>query len=53
MTSESFSDDAMSIEYEDDDGASDGDAAVGPHDDSNGSLDNVTRRSSKTSSTSR
>ena len=53
MTSESFSDDAMSIEYEDDDGAAAGDAAVGPHDDSNGSLDNVTRRSSKTSSTSR
>ena len=52
MTSESFSDDAMSIEYEDDDGAAAGDAVVGPHDDSNGSLDNVTRRSSKTSSTS-
>ena len=33
MTSESFSVDAMSIEYEDDDGASDGDAVVGPHDD--------------------
>ena len=33
VTSESFSDDAMSIEYEDDDGAAAGDAAVGPHDD--------------------
>ena len=52
VTNESFSDDAMSIEYEDDDGAAAGDAAVGPHDDSNGSLDIFTRRSSKTSSTS-
>jgi hypothetical protein len=33
VTSESFSDDAMSIEYEDDDGAAAGDAVVGPHDD--------------------
>jgi len=33
LTSESFSDDAMSIEYEDDDDAAAGDAVVGPHDD--------------------
>ena len=51
LTSESFSDDAIPIEYEVND-ASDGDAAVGPHDDSDGGLDIFTRRSSKTSSTS-
>ena len=53
VISESFSDDALPIEYEDDDDAAAGDAAVGPQDDSNGSLDNVTRRSSKILSTSR
>jgi hypothetical protein len=47
VTSESFSDDAIPMLYVVNDGAA-GDAAVGPHDDSNGSLDNVTKRSSKT-----